>query len=211
MIHSKRGSLRRVALSGAVLASASMIGVLASPTLASAGSMKTSKTTFTLNCDTGIANGQVTVKTTQKYPKSVAAGASFAIQWKSETIVGGALGEAAYTLAPGGSEKGTITTDDDLSTDATPSTSNVAGAGLNEEGTIKASTFPVYTPPKKTSPKYFTTPDFTAGSAGTDTVSAGDDDATVTIYNKSGGVVTTTTADCTPAGTPAVIATIKVT
>ena len=177
------------------------------------GTTKTKKTTFTLSCDTGIANGDVSVTTTQTYPKSVAAGATFTIQWSSVTTVEGTLASAAYGIAPGGSEKGTVTTDDDLSTDATPSTQNVAGSsGIPEEGTISSpKSFPIYTPPQGSSPGYFTTQSFTAGSKGKEKISAGDDDANVTIYNSSGGEVTTTTADCTPVGKPKVIATIKVT
>ena len=190
----------------------STVGSGAASAKTKAAGTKTKKTTFTLSCDTGIANGDVKVTTKQTYPKSVAAGATFTIKWSSVTTVEGALASAAYAIAPKGSEKGTVTTDDDLSTDGTPSTENVAGSGIPEEGTISSpNSFPIYTPPKGSSPDYFTTPSFTAGSKGTDKISAGDDDANVTIYNSSGSEVTTTTADCTPVGTPKVIATIKVT
>jgi hypothetical protein len=213
MVHSKRGSLRRVALSGALLAGVSTIGLFSWPTLASATTTKTQTTKYTLTCKTGIANGDVTVTTTQTYPVSVAAGAKFTIAWKSTTEVGGTLASAAYAIAPKGSEKGIIHVDDDKSTDATPATLNVAGTkGLSEVGTISSpSGFPVYTPPLvKGKQGTFTTPDFTAGKKGTDKISATIDDADVTIYNSSGGKVTTTTADCSPVGTPAVIATITV-
>jgi hypothetical protein len=125
------------------------------------------------------------------------------------TTVEGALASAAYAIAPGGTEKGTVTTDNDLSTEATPSPNNVAGtSGLAESGTISSpSSFKIYTPVSGT----YTTPDFTAGGTkGKDQVSAQDDDANITIYNSSGTEVTTTTADCSPVGTPAVIAVIKV-
>ena len=204
--------MRRIVLSVTLLAGViASLAAYSSPALAStAAATKTKTTTFTLSCDTGIANGDVSVTTTQTYPKSVAAGAKFTIQWSSVTTVEGSLASAAYALAPGGKEKGTVTTDDDLSTDATPSTLNVAGSGVKEQGKISsASSFPIYTPKKGSPP--LTTPSFTAGSAGTDKISAGDDDATVTIYNSSGNPVTTTTADCTPVGTPAVIASITVT
>jgi hypothetical protein len=171
---------------------------------------KTTKTTFTLSCKTGIANGDVSVTTTQTYPVSVAPGALFKIKWSSVTTVEGALATAAYAIAPGGSEKGTIVLDNDLSTDATPATLNVAGTkGLPESGTISSpNSFPIYTPLTGKN----TTPSFKAGTAaGTDKVSAQDDNANITIYNSSGTAVTTTTADCTPVGTPAVIATITVT
>ena len=174
-----------------------------------AAKTKTTKTTFTLSCKTGIANGDVSVTTTQTYPASVAAGAKFTIKWSSVTTVEGALASAAYALAPNGSEKGTVTTDTDLSTDATPKSMNVAGTkGVAESGTISSpSSFPIYTPVNGT----LTTGSFKAGKKGTDKVSAQDDDANITIYNSSGSEVTTTTADCSPVGTPAVIATITVT
>jgi hypothetical protein len=86
---------------------------------------------------------------------------------------------------------------------------NIAGKkGVAESGTISSpSSFPIYTPVTGT----LTTASFTAGKKGKDKVSAQDDDANLTIYNSSGSPVTTTTADCTPVGTPSVIATIKVT
>jgi hypothetical protein len=67
------------------------------------------------------------------------------------------LASAAYAIAPGGTEKGTITLDNDSSTDATPSPLNIAGtAGLKEQGTISSpSGFPVYTPVPGTTPGKF--------------------------------------------------------
>jgi len=174
---------------------------------------KTKTTKFTLSCKTGIANGDVSVTTTQTYPTSVAAGATFTIEWSSVTTVEGTLASAAYAIAPGGSEQGTVVTDTDLSSDATPSSENVAGSsGVPEDGTISSpNSFPIYTPPQGSSPGYFTTPPFTAGKKGKDKISAQDDDANVTIYNSSGDAVTTTSADCSPVGKPKVIGTIKVT
>ena len=179
--------------------------MFSSPALAGAATTATTtttQTTFTLNCDTGIANGPVSVTTTQTYPVSVKAGKKFTIKWSSVTTVGQELASAAYALAPNGSEQGTVTTDQDLSTDAKPATDNVAGSkGVQEKGTISSPNgFPIYTPPQGSSPGYFTTPKFKAGKKGTDKISAGDDDANVTIYNSSGTAVTTTTADCTPVG-----------
>ncbi len=213
MIHSKGALLWRVALSVALLAGVASVGLFSSPAHASTPQTTTTKkTTFTLNCNTGIANGTVTVTTTQTYPVSVAHGTTFKIKWKSVTQVGGALASAAYAIAPGGKEVGTIVLDNDSSTDATPSPLNIAGTGLPEQGTISSpSGFPVYTPVQGTTPKKFATPSFTAGTAGTDTVTAGADNANIKIYNSSGTLVTTTTADCTPSGTPATIATISVT
>jgi hypothetical protein len=209
MIHSRK--IPPWSVSIVVLACvAASLGVTSSPAVAlSKASMKTTKTTFTLSCKTGIANGDVSVTTTQVYPASVAAGKTFTISWSSVTEVQGALASAAYALAPGGSEKGTVNTDTDLSTDATPKSMNVAGSkGVTEQGTISSpSEFPIYTP---VSGK-LKTGSFTAGKKGTDKVSAQDDDANVTIYSKSGKKETSTTADCTPTGTPAVIATITVT
>lgn len=211
MVHSKRGPVRRIflllALFGGVVAS---VGSFSSAALASTpAATKTTKTTFTLTCKTGIANGNVSVATTQTYPASVAAGGKFTIKWSSVTTVEGALASAAYAIAPGGSEKGTVTTDTDLSTDATPKTNNIAGKnGVAEQGTISSpNSFPIYTPKKGT----YTTPSFKAGKKGTEKISADIDDANITIYSKSGSKETTTTADCSPVGTPAVIATIKVT
>jgi hypothetical protein len=174
---------------------------------------KTKTTKFTLSCKTGIANGDVAVTTTQTYPSSVAPGASFTIQWKSVTEVEGALASAAFAIAPNGSEQGTVTLDTDLVTNGTPSSQNVAGTnGLPEEGSISSPNgFPIYTPPQGSTPGFFTTQSFTAGKKGTMTISAQDDNATVTIYNSSGTAVTTTSADCTPVGKPKVIAKIKVT
>lgn len=209
MIYSRRGPLRRVALSVTLLAGVlASVGMFSSPALASTAATKTTKTTFTLSCKTGIANGDVSVTTTQTYPTKVAAGKKFTIKWSSVTTVKGALATAAYAVAPNGSEQGTVTTDTDLSTDATPKSVNIAGKGLAESGTISSpSSFPIYTPASGT----YTTPSFTAGKKGTDKISAQDDDANITIYNSSGTEVTTTTADCSPVGTPAVIATITVT
>lgn len=213
MIHLSTGPLRRVTLSFALLAGViASLAAYSSPALASsAAATKTKTTTYTLSCDTGIANGDVSVTTTQTYPGSVAAGAKFTIKWSSVTTVEGALASAAYVLAPNGKEKGTVVTDNDMSTDATPSTNNVAGTkGVKEVGTISSSSsFPIYTPKKGSPP--LTTTSFTAGKKGTESISAGEDDANVTIYNSSGSKVTTTTADCSPVGTPAVIAVIKVT
>jgi hypothetical protein len=176
---------------------------------------KTKTTTFTLSCKTGLANGDVSVTTTQTYPASVAPGASFTIAWSSITTVEGALASAAYTLAPGGSEQGTVVTDTDVSSDAKPASLNIAGSsGLAESGTISSpSSFPIYTPALQNGvqPTY-TTPSFKAGkTAGTDSVTATTDDANLTIYNSSGGQVTTTSADCTPVGTAKVVAKIKIT
>jgi hypothetical protein len=211
VIYSKRGALQGVVLSVVLVAGVlSSIVAAASPAGASTpAGTKTTTTTYTLSCNTGIANGDVSVKTTQTYPAKVAAGATFTITWSSVTTVEGGLASAAYALAPGGKEKGLVTTDDDNSSDATPATSNIAGTkGIKESGKISSpSGFNIDTPTSGT----ITTPSFTAGSAGTDTITAGIDDANITIYNKSGGEVTTTTADCSPAGTPATIAKIKVT
>jgi hypothetical protein len=199
-----------------LLAVITSLAAYSSPALASTpAATKTTTTTFTLSCNTGIADGDVSVKTTQTYPSSVAAGAKFTIKWSSVTTVEGALASAAYAIAPGGSEKGTVVTDTDLSTDANggttakPNSKNIAGKkGVAEQGTISSpSSFPIYTPVTGT----LTTPSFTAGKKGKDKVSADIDDANITIYNKSGGEVTTTTADCSPSGTPAVIAIITVT
>lgn len=180
---------------------------------AASAATKTKITKFTLSCKTGIANGNVTVTTTQTYPSSVASGAPFTLQWSSVTEVQGALASAAYAIAPNGSEKGTVTLDTDLATNATPSSQNVAGTnGIPEEGTISSPNgFPIYTPPQGSTPGYFTTQSFTAGKKGKIKISAQDDNATVTIYNSSGTAVTTTSANCTPVGKPKVIAIIKVT
>jgi hypothetical protein len=202
--------VRRVVLSVTLLGILTSLAAYSSPALAStAAATKTTKTTFSLYCKTGLADGDVSVATTQTYPVSVAPGATFKIKWSSVTTVSGALASAAYLVAPGGTEKGTVVTDNDLSTDATPATSNIAGTkGVAESGTISSSSsFPIYTPVSGT----LNTPSFTAGTKGTDKISAQDDDANLTIYNKSGKEVTTTTADCTPVGTPAVIAKVKVT
>jgi hypothetical protein len=211
VIHLKRGPLRRVALSGAILVGGfASVGAFASPALAAtAAKTKTTKTTFTLSCKTGIANGDVSVTTTQTYPTSVKPGAKFTIKWSSVTTVEGALATAAYAAAPNGSEKGTVTLDTDQSSDATPKSLNIAGKkGLAESGQISSpNSFPIYTPVSGT----YTTPAFKAGKKGTDKISADIDDANITIYNSSGGKVESTTADCSPVGTPAVIATVKVT
>lgn len=214
MIHPGKRSLHGVALSavllGSVLASA---GLPSSPASASNAATTTKVTTFTDQCNTGIANGTVSVTTTQTYPTSVVAGSTFTITWKSVTTVSGALASAAYGLAPNGSEKGTVTLDNDLSSNASPSTSNIAGSkGLKEQGKINSpSSFPIYTPKKTATPPTFTTPPFTAGTAGTtDKVTPGADDATIDIYNSSGTLVTTTTADCTPVSPAPVIASVKV-
>jgi hypothetical protein len=209
--------MRRIVLSVTLLAGViASLAAYSSPALAStAAATKTTKTTFTLSCDTGLANGDVSVTTTQTYPVSVAAGTKFKIKWSSVTTVEGTLASAAYAVAPGGSEKGTVVTDTDLSTDANggtkaePSSTNIAGKkGVPEQGTISSpSSFPIYTPVTGT----LTTPSFTAGKKGKDQVSADIDDANITIYNSSGSKVTTTTADCSPSGTPAVIAIITVT
>jgi hypothetical protein len=211
VIHSKRGALQGLALSVALVAGIlGSIVAVSSPALASTtAGTKTKTTTYSLSCQTGIANGDVSVKTTQTYPSSVAPGAKFKITWSSVTTVEGALASAAYTLAPGGKEDGTVVTDDDNSSDATPATNNIAGKkGIAESGTISSpSSFNIDTPTSGT----ITTPAFTAGTAGTESITAGTDDANITIYNKQGKEVTTTTADCSPAGTPATIAKIKVT
>jgi hypothetical protein len=210
MIHSKRGTLRRAALLVALLAGVfASVGAFSSSAFASTAANKTTKTTFTLSCKTGIANGDVSVATTQTYPASVKPGAKFTIKWSSVTTVEGALATAAYAAAPNGSEKGTVTLDTDLSTDATPKTLNIAGTkGVAESGKISSpSSFPIDTPVSGS----LTTPAFKAGKKGTDKISADIDDANITIYNKSGGKVESTTADCSPVGTPAVIATVTVT
>jgi hypothetical protein len=213
MFHSRKGPLRRVTLLVALLAGVfASVGVFSSSAFAStaaAAATKTTKTTFTLDCNTGIANGEVSVTTTQTYPTSVKPGAKFTVKWASVTTVEGALATAADSLAPGGKEDGTVILDTDLSTDATPKSNNVAGKGVAESGTIGTGTqsFKIYTPVKGT----LTTPDFTAGKKGTEKISAQDDNANVTIYSKSGQKIESTTADCSPKGTPAVIATITVT
>ena len=208
--------MRRVVLSVTLIVGviASLAAYSPSALASTAAATKTKTTTFTLSCDTGLADGDVSVSTTQTYPVSVAAGKKFTIKWSSVTTVEGALASAAYAVAPGGSEDGTITTDNDLSSDGTPSPSNLAGSGLSEKGIISSpSSFNVYTPTTTGTSVNgtFTTPKFKAGTKGKDKVSAQDDDANITIYNKSGTEVDTTTADCTPVGTPKVIATISVT
>jgi hypothetical protein len=211
MFNSRNRPLRRVVLAVALFSGVfASVGAFSLPALAStAAATKTTKTTYSLYCKTGLANGDVSVTTTQTYPVSVAPGAKFTIKWSSVTTVSGALASAAYLVAPGGTEKGTVVTDNDLSSDGTPATLNIAGKkGVQESGTISSSSsFPIYTPVSGT----LVTPSFTAGKKGTDSISAQDDDANLAIYNKSGKEVTTTTADCTPVGTPAVIAKVKVT
>src|SRR3984957_12302205 len=123
MIHMRRALLRRVTLLVTLLAGVfASVGAFSSSAFASNATTKTTKTTFTLYCKTGLANGDVSVTTTQTYPTSVAPGAKFTIKWSSITTVSGALASAAYLVAPGGTEKGKVTTDDDVSTDATPKT-----------------------------------------------------------------------------------------
>jgi hypothetical protein len=210
MVHAKSGRLRRVTLVVALLSGAfASFGAFSSSAFASTATTKTTKTTFTLYCKTGLADGDVSVATTQTYPASVGAGKKFTIKWSSVTTVSGALASAAYLVAPDGTEKGTVKTDKDLSSDGTPKTLNIAGTkGIAESGKISSSSsFPIYTPVTGS----ITTPSFTAGKKGTDKISAQDDDADLAIYNKSGKKVSSTTADCTPTGTPAVIATITVT
>jgi hypothetical protein len=210
VFHSKRGALRGVALSVTMIAGVfASVAASASPALASTATTKTKTTTYSLSCKTGLADGDVSVTTTQTYPASVAAGAKFKITWSSVTTVEGALASAAYAIAPGGKEDGTVTTENDLSSDGTPSTSNIAGTnGIAESGTISSpSSFKIDTPTSGT----IKTPSFTAGTKGTDKISAQDDDANITIYNSSGQEVSTESATCTPVGTPAVIAKISVT
>jgi hypothetical protein len=188
-----------------------MVGVFSSQALASPAATKTTKTTFTLHCSASIAVGDVSVQTTQVYSPSVKAGSKFTLKWKSVTTVSGQLAAAANAIAPDGSERGTVTLDNDLSTDASPKTNNIAGKkGIKEFGMISTgvNSFKVYTP--KTG--YETTPSFTAGKKGTEKVSAQDDDATVSIYDKNGKYSgNTEKVICTPVGTPKVIATISVT
>jgi hypothetical protein len=217
LINSKWGARRRVGLSVALLAGVfASVGALSSPALAATPMTTTTKTTtFTLSCDTGIADGDVSVTTTQTYPTSVAPSTKIKIKWSSVTTVEGALASAAYAIAPNGTEQGTITVDNDLSSDGTPATKNIAGSsGLFEEGDITSgSSFNVYTP---TTTGTMVNGTYTAKlksgtAAGKDKISAQDDDANITIYNSSGSPVESTTADCSPVGTPAVIATVKVT
>jgi hypothetical protein len=217
MIHLKKTGLCGAALSAVLLGGAfTTVGVFSSQALASPAATKTTKSTFTLYCKTGLANGDVTVDTTQVYSPSVKAGSKFTLKWQSITHVSTALATAAYGIAAGGKEKGTVTLDNDLSSDAKPSTLNLAGKkGIPEEGYISSpSGFAVYTPSNAagTALKGFNvTPSFTAGKKGKDTVRAQDDNATIDVYQKSGKKVTTVTADCTPVGPPKVIATINVT
>lgn len=210
MIHSKRGAVQGLALSAALVAGIlGSVIAFSSPALASTtAGTKTKTTTYSLSCKTGIANGDVSVTTTQTYPTSVAPGAKFKITWSSVTTVEGTLASAAYTLAPNGKEDGTVTTDDDNSSDAKPASKNIAGKkGIAESGTISSpSSFTIDTPTSGT----ISTPNFTAGTKGTDKITAGTDDANIIIYNSSGQEVTSTTADCSPVGTPATIASITV-
>jgi hypothetical protein len=211
MIHSNRGGLRSVALSVALIGGAfAGVGVFSSQAFASSAATKSTTAVFTLNCNAGIASGNVTVTATNIYPVSVKHGTSFTIKFHSKTHVSGALAGAGYTLAPNGSEKGTVTSDTYLSSDATPSSANVAGTkGFKEYGKISSpSGFDVLTPASGT----VTTTAFTAGPAtGTDTVKAGGDVADVTIYKSNGAKVTTVHTVCTNVGSPTTIATIKVT
>lgn len=212
MIQWARRSLPRVALSATLLGGVATIGVLSSP--AKAVTMTTTSTTYTAACDDGAWNGDVSVKATFSYPASVIHGSKFTVQWKVVTTVTGTLASTWYAITgPNGYEEGTVTQENESSTDATPSSLNVAGThGVPEYGSISSSTsFKVYAPPQGATPPTVTSPSFTAGKAGTDKITPSSSVDTAAYYNAKGQEVTTDTANCRPTGTPPVVATITVT
>jgi hypothetical protein len=217
MVYLTKGRLRRVALSSALLGGALLTGgAFSSQAHASAATVKTKTTTYTISCSAGIVGtGTETVKATETYPTSVLPGAQFTIKWHSITTVSKTQDEAAWALGAK-SFKGKVTTIDYMNSDASPSTLNVAGSngiptGGNLVGPPNYGTPLIYTPLKGTPPAV--TPAFTAGSKGTDNVTPGVDDATLTLYsgtNGTGTAITTVTANCSAPSPPVVIASIPV-
>jgi hypothetical protein len=207
-----RRSLWRVGLSATLLGGVATMGVLASP--AGAVTTTTTTTTYTAACDEGAWDGDVSVKATFTYPASVMHGSTFTVQWKVVTTVTGTLASTWYALAgPNGYEEGTVTQENEASTDATPSPLNVAGTqGVPEYGNISSSkSFKVYAPPQGSTPPTVTSTSFTADKAGTDEITPSSSVDTAEYYNAKGQEVTTDTATCRPTGTPPVVATITVT
>ena len=210
MIYSRRGPLRRVVLSVTLLAGVlASVGVFFACACKYRGEEDDEGRLSRLSCKTGIANGDVSVTTTQTYPTPVAAGEEVHDQVVERDHGRGRVGHGCIRRSPKRQRKGYRDHGHGSELGRHTQTLNIAGKGLAESGhDQQLQQFPdLYAGQWVT----YTTPSFTAGKKGTDKISAGDDDANITIYNSSGSQVTTTTADCTPVGTPAVIATITVT
>ena len=122
MIHSRRGPLRRVALSVTLLAGVfASFGVFSSPAHASTpATTKTTKTTFTLYCNTGIANGDCVSHDHPDLPGVGRGRGEVQDQVEERDHGRGRVGLGCIRHSPGWLGKGHVTTDNDLSTDATP-------------------------------------------------------------------------------------------
>jgi hypothetical protein len=218
IMHSPQGRLRRVVLSTLLVGGAlATVGAFSSPALASSATTKTKTVSYTISCAAGIVGtGTETVTATNVAPASVLHGAKFTISWHSITAVSKTQDEAAWTLGAR-SFKGKVTTIDYNSSDATPKSLNVAGTkgistGGNLIGPPNYGSPLIYTPLKGTPPAV--TPSFTAGSKGTDNVSPGVDDATLTLYsgaNGTGTAIATVQANCSAPSTKVTLASIAVT
>lgn len=216
-IYSPQGRLRRVVLSTALLGSAMVtVGAFSLPAHASADATKSKTTAYSINCQAGVVGtGAETVTATNVYPASVLPGAKFTINWHSVTAVSKTQDEAAWALGAR-SFKGKVTTIDYNSSDATPKSVNVAGTkGIPTGGNLIGPPnygMPLIYTPLKGSPNAIT-PTFTAGKKGTDNVSPGVDDASLTLYsgtNGTGTAIATVTANCSAPSKPTIIAAIPV-
>ena len=203
MIHSRRGPLRRVALSVALLA-----GVRERWVVLFAGACK-------YPGDDHDEEDDVHVELQYRYRKrhcvghdhpdlpGLGRGRDEVQDQVVERDHGrGRVGLGCIRHSPGWHGKGHGHPGQRLSTDATPSTVEHRrdGGPSRTRHDQQPQQFPDLYADYREYTEKFAPPRSRPVRTGTDKISAGDDDANITIYNSSGREVTTTTADCTPSG-----------
>jgi hypothetical protein len=206
------GTVRRVALSAAVLGGAmGSLGLLASSATAAPSLAATTKTTtvnYSISCNLGIlGTNTLTGQLTSTYPGSVVTGKTAKGTGSGYIQVPVSLVNAGYALGAR-SFAGSIGTLNIDSSDATPAVFNAAGSGINIPMTpvVKGQPIKLLIPASGTIP----VGPWTAGAVGTDKATLSNSAATVNLYNKSGVEITSIAAACNAPATTTVVAKIKV-
>jgi hypothetical protein len=209
LIHSRKGRLRAVSLSAAVLGgSLGSLGFLPSSAVASTTATKTS--TFTLVCNAGIL-GNISLtgsKATATYPASAKHGSKFSSTFNANLQIPASVEAKAAAL---GSKQfdGTVTLVNVSSSDASPSPLNVASPAIPIPKTpvIKNKAGHLLIPHTGN-----ITMHFTAGSkTGTDTAKLGNAAATIHEYNSAGVAFLTISVTCQPPAPTVTLVSTKIT
>lgn len=201
---------RGIALSAALVGGSIAVVGATSPAGASTASRAVLHTVkYSVSCNTTLGAETLSGSIRLNAPASVAPGASFAATGVRITIVVPASLVNTALAAGISSFSGKLTLYNVKSSDAKPTPKNFAATPRTIPKTTlvsgKALTLSIPGPAKTFNPS-----PWTAGTAGTDTVTAGISTAKISAFNSSGTLITTITANC-KAPTPAKLFAVTVT